>query len=143
MSLSASCSAATTRKSGIETPVLLVVIWLAIVVTSLFAGYGRGDALSTDDAMRLVEVRDLLAGQCWFDLTQYRLSPPDGVAMHWSRLIDLPLAMLIRAGEIVLPPALAEQVATIVWPAALLLFFLAGVAGLRANWPAMQRPGSH
>ncbi len=130
MSLSASCSAATTRKSGIETPVLLVVIWLAIVVTSLFAGYGRGDALSTDDAMRLVEVRDLLAGQSWFDLTQHRLSPPDGVAMHWSRLIDLPLAMLIRAGEIVLPTALAERVATIVWPAALLLFFLAGVARL-------------
>ena len=53
----------------------------------------RGTDLSTDDAMRLVEVRDLLAGQGWFDLTQYRLSPPGGVAMHWSRLVDVPLAV--------------------------------------------------
>jgi hypothetical protein len=134
MSLSLSCSNGATPqpkiRSGIETGVLLGTVWLAIVVTSLFTNYGRGDALSTDDAMRLVEVRDLLAGQAWFDLTQYRLSPPEGVAMHWSRLVDLPLAMLIRAGETVLPAALAERVATVVWPAALLLLFLAGVARL-------------
>jgi hypothetical protein len=80
--------------------------------------------------MRLVEVRDFLAGQSWFDLTQHRLSPPDGAAMHWSRLVDLPLATLIRAGETVLPSTLAERIATIVWPAALLLLFLAGVARL-------------
>ena len=41
--------------------------------------------------MRLVEVRDLIAGQGWFDLTQHRLDPP-GVSMHWSRVIDAPLA---------------------------------------------------
>src|SRR2546421_22451 len=82
------------------------------------------------DGIRLVEVRDLLAGQGWFDLAQYRLNPPDGVVMHWSRLIDLPLAMLIRAGETVLPSAIAERVAAIIWPAALLLIFLAGVARL-------------
>src|ERR1700752_4875323 len=98
MSLSASC-AAPSRKPGVETTALLFVIWVAIVGASLFASYGHGDTLSTDDAMRLVDVRDFLAGQSWFDLTQHRLSPPEGVAMHWSRLIDLPLAMLIRAGE--------------------------------------------
>jgi hypothetical protein len=80
--------------------------------------------------MRLVEVRDFLAGQGWFDLTQYRLNPPNGVATHWSRLIDLPLALLIKTGEILLPTALAERIATIVWPAALLLVFLAGVSRL-------------
>ena len=52
------------------------------------------DAMSTDDAMRLVEVRDLIAGQGWFDLTQYRLDPP-GLPMHWSRVIDAPLAAII------------------------------------------------
>ena len=71
--------------------------------------------------MRLVQVRDLLAGQGWFDLTQYRLNPPDGVAMHWSRLIDLPIAVLIRAGELVAAAALAERLALTVWPAGLLL----------------------
>ena len=38
--------------------------------------------------MRLVEVRDWLAGQAWFDLHQYRLDPPDGVQMHWTRVLD-------------------------------------------------------
>ncbi len=45
-----------------------------------------------DDVMRLIEVRDLLGGQGWFDLMQYRLGLGDGTLMHWSRLIDLPLA---------------------------------------------------
>jgi hypothetical protein len=118
------------RKAGVETRALLIIIWLAVVATSTATSFGRTDLMSTDDAMRLVEVRDWLAGQSWFDLTQYRLSPPDGVVMHWSRLIDLPLAILIRAGETVLPPALAERLAIFVWPAALLLAFLAGVARL-------------
>ncbi len=31
-----------------------------------------------DDAMRLVEVRDLVNGQGWFDLVQHRFGPPPG-----------------------------------------------------------------
>jgi hypothetical protein len=115
---------------GTETRTLLLIVWLATVATYLFTGLRGGDLLSTDDAMRLVEIRDLLAGQSWFDLTQYRLNPPDGVVMHWSRLIDLLLAALIRAGALVLPQAASEHVATIVWPAALLLVLLAGIAQL-------------
>jgi hypothetical protein len=127
MTLSATCSDASRAKPEIDTRVLLVIVWLATVITYLATSFGRGDTLSTDDAMRLTEVRDFLAGQGWFDLTQYRLSPPE--SMHWSRLIDLPLALLVRAGETVLPSALAERIATAAWPAALLLLFLAGVAG--------------
>jgi hypothetical protein len=48
-----------------------------------------------DDAMRLVQVRDWLAGQSWFDVTQYRLNPPAGGPMHWSRIVDLPIAAVI------------------------------------------------
>ena len=48
-----------------------------------------------DDIMRLVEVRDLLGGQGWFDLDQYRIDPLREVPMHWSRLVDLPLAIII------------------------------------------------
>src|SRR4051812_43701366 len=111
-----------------DTRTLLFIIWAATVLTYLGTSFGTGENLSTDDAMRLVQVRDLLVGQAWFDPTQYRLNPPDGVAMHWSRLIDLPIAALIRAGAMLLPQAIAERMATILWPAALLLIFLAGVA---------------
>ncbi len=53
-----------------------------------------------DDYMRLLQVRDLLAGQGWWDVTQYRVDPPAGASMHWSRLVDIPLALLaLLAGE--------------------------------------------
>jgi hypothetical protein len=48
-----------------------------------------------DDAMRVLQVRDWLGGQAWFDLTQHRLNPPSGGDMHWSRIADLPLATLM------------------------------------------------
>jgi hypothetical protein len=48
-----------------------------------------------DDVVRLLQVRDWIAGQSWFDVTQYRLNPPAGVPMHWSRLVDLPIAAVI------------------------------------------------
>lgn len=116
------------RESRFENRILLVLIWVVTAVTLVVTS--GINSLSTDDAMRLVEVRDFLAGQPWFDLTQYRLNPPNGVVTHWSRLIDLPLAMLIRANELLLPTALAEQIATIVWPTALLLLCFAGVLQL-------------
>lgn len=48
-----------------------------------------------DDAMRVLEVRDWIAGQAWFDVSQHRLNPPKGGDMHWSRIADLPLAALM------------------------------------------------
>ncbi|MGF7149486.1 hypothetical protein FHS96_003137 [Sphingomonas zeicaulis] len=48
----------------------------------------------TDDNMRLVQVRAWLHGQGWFDLRQYKLNPPGGFDIHWSRLVDLPIAGL-------------------------------------------------
>src|SRR6185436_10904859 len=129
MSLAAAYPDLPGTKRGIDTRVLVGIVWLATVAAYLATSLGRGSDLSTDDAMRLVEVRDFLAGQGWFDLTQYRLAPP-GLPMHWSRLIDLPLAALIGLGKTVLPAALAERLVLIVWPAALLLLFFAGIARL-------------
>jgi len=70
-----------------------------------------------DDAMRLTEVRDFLAGQGWYDLHQYRLDPPADIPMHWSRFIDLPIALLIRFFGLFLEPATATRAAMYVWPA--------------------------
>lgn len=74
----------------------------------------------TDDAMRLVTVRDLLAGQNWFDHTQYRLNTPYGAEIHWSHLVDAGIGAVI----LLLRPlagALTETVAVCVWPLLLLL----------------------
>ncbi|MFB0490248.1 hypothetical protein ABIE45_002834 [Methylobacterium sp. OAE515] len=78
----------------------------------------------TDDMMRLVGVRDLLAGQGWFDPVQHRMLPPAGIASHWSRLIDLPLAALILALTPLLGRELAEPAVAALWP--LMLFALYG-----------------
>lgn len=74
-----------------------------------------------DDALRLVQVRDLLAGQGWFDVHQYRMAPPEGTLMHWSRLVDIPLAALLWLLMLVLPAAQAELITTIAIPLLLLL----------------------
>ena len=59
--------------------------------------------------MRMMQVRGLLHGQGWFDLRQYRLNPPFGANIHWSRLVDLPIAGLILALRPLLGGAGAER----------------------------------
>ena len=75
----------------------------------------------TDDIMRMVEVGDFLKGQGWFDLHQYRLDPPADLPMHWSRFVDLPIALLIRFFGLFLAPETALRAAMFVWPALPLL----------------------
>ncbi len=77
---------------------LTLIAWLAIAAWFLFDRWGsiRWLALSdTDDNMRLMQVRALIAGQGWYDLRQYRMNPPTGLDMHWTRIVDLPIAGLI------------------------------------------------
>jgi len=70
-----------------------------------------------DDVLRLIQVRDLLGGQSWFDVTQYRVDAAGGgVAMHWSRLVDLPLAITIWALTPIFGIALAETIALVAIP---------------------------
>ncbi len=69
--------------------------WLLFAVAALWLAHGNL-ALDTDSAMRLVQVRDLLAGQGWFDTVQHRMNTRRyGLPMHWSRLEWMPpLALL-------------------------------------------------
>ncbi|MFL1877171.1 hypothetical protein ACIKT0_18870, partial [Hansschlegelia beijingensis] len=108
---------------------LIVFIWAMFALANAFGAYPAViDQLSTDDAMRLAGVRDLLAGQSWFDLAQHRLNPPEGVVMHWSRAVDLPIALILAAAERLLSPDLALRATLIAWPLLLLLPALLAVA---------------
>lgn len=80
---------------------------------------------STDDMVRMVMVRDWLSGQGWFDLNLDRLGPAGGTLMHWSRLVDLPIGLLVLAGN-----ALGldgERLAMVVWPFLLMVAAFAAV----------------
>src|SRR5690349_21236823 len=71
----------------------------AVIVIAAIAAVGGFEELAgnadNDSSLRLVEVRDLLAGQGWFDLHQYRMGTEGGFLMHWSRLVDAPIAAII------------------------------------------------
>ena len=98
---------------------LLLLTWLAYCAWLIFArwNYITGFVLTdTDDNMRISQVRALLAGQDWYDLRQYKMNWPDGANMHWSRLVDLPLAGLILLGRLFLTGPQAEQMAVALAP---------------------------
>jgi hypothetical protein len=107
------------------------LIWLAaaIILSWLFrARILAGTPADGDDYLRLLEVRDWLAGQSWFDVTQYRMNPPTGGAMHWSRLVDLPIA----GGLALLVPIVGARAAEAVTVTLVPLALLAGVMAAAA-----------
>jgi hypothetical protein len=108
---------------------LLLAIWLisAVMLSALHA-FGRGwQPADPDDFMRMLQVRDLLAGQSWFDVRQYRMDPPVGADMHWSRLVDVPILALRLLFGVALSPSAAEAATMIAVP---LLYLLAAQAML-------------
>ncbi len=58
-----------------------------------------GYLADTDDYMRLNETINWLQGaggwQGWFDVSHPRLSPGSNTIVHWSRLLDVPLALIM------------------------------------------------
>lgn len=70
----------------------------------------------TDDNMRMAQVRALLGGQGWYDLRQYKLDPPGGASIHWTRLVDLPIAGIILAVKPLFGGMIAEKAAVAIAP---------------------------
>jgi hypothetical protein len=104
---------------------LLIVTNLASIIAYRFP--------DPDDALRLVQVRDLLGGQAWFDLAQHRVDAPGGgVPMHWSRLVDLPVAIVILSLGWLIGQGPAEMVALIGIP--ILTFGIALLLAGRIAW---------
>ena len=108
---------------------LVIIAWVIIAGALLLMNQdivARLEFRDPDDQLRLQQVRDLLAGQSWFDVHQYRVDPVGGgVAMHWSRLVDVPIAVLILLLRPLLGDAGAEQLALLAVPALTLLVILA------------------
>ena len=109
----------------------LVLFWAAAAALMLFDRWIaiRWFALSdTDDNLRMMQVRALMEGQDWFDLRQYRMSPPFGIDVHWSRLVDLPLAGIKALLTPFMGGAPAEKVAVSLGPMLPMAVAIAAVA---------------
>jgi len=116
----------------------VTLVWLAVCATLVLASshIAAQRFPDVDDAMRLLQVRDLLAGQDWYDLHQYRVNPPAGTLMHWSRVVDVPLGGLIWLLSLVLAADRAEFAASFAIPLILLLLTMFTVARI-----ALERAG--
>ncbi len=88
--------------------------------------FSQGVLPGPDDFLRLHQVQNWLSGQGWYDLTAYRMSPIHGADIHWSRLVDIPIATLILVFELFTEPTTAWRLAAIIWP--LILFMIAVTA---------------
>ncbi len=110
---------------------LLLLLWLATCAFLIFSRWSQIQWFSlgdTDDNMRMMQVRDLLRGQDWYDLRQYRLNPPEGGNIHWSHLVDLPIAAIILLARPFIGGAGAEMAATAIAPLIPLGAVMAGLA---------------
>jgi hypothetical protein len=102
---------------------LLGGLWLLVSAALIWSGWTQITTLSgwdPDDALRLAQLRDFLAGQSWFDTTQYRMNLPEGAPMHWSRLIELPLALIVLLLRPIFGQPVAEMIAGTAMPLLLL-----------------------
>ena len=97
----------------------LLLVWLVSAAAMIALSWGAIAAWhfpDPDDAMRLAQVRDWIAGQSWFDVSQHRMNLPNGLSMHWSRWLDVPLAALIALLKPLIGERAGETVAMIVVP---------------------------
>lgn len=111
---------------------MLVAAWLLYILFIITNRWGliQAFALSdTDDNLRLAQVRAWLGGQGWYDLVQHRFDPAHGGAdIHWSRLVDLPIAGLILLFKPLVGTAGAERIAVAFAPQIPLLLLMFSLA---------------
>ncbi|WP_340588316.1 hypothetical protein [Erythrobacter alti] len=89
-------------RTGARQDAFVRTAWAVLLVWAVYSAarllifaFTDFDSPGPDDWTRLLQVRALLDGQSWWDTLQYRMNPPDGFSLHWSRLVDMPLALAI------------------------------------------------
>mgnify|MGYP003576008080 CR=1 FL=1 len=110
----------------------LVIAWFFYVIVMLVSRWApvQAHALGdTDDNLRLAQVRALLGGQGWYDLVQHRFDPAHGGGnIHWSRLVDLPIAAIFLILQPIVGGPDAERIAVAVAPQIPLLLLMFSLA---------------
>jgi len=112
---------------------LLVALAWVLAAAELLVPHWSETAVTlhdTDDAMRLVEMREFIAGQGWYDMHEARVLPPAGMDSHWSRLIDAGLADVFLLARTAFDAPMAERLTRALWPLLWLLPCIAGIAAI-------------
>ena len=93
-----------------------MLILIAAIMRSVLASNFGQIGEDADDVMRLVQIKDYLAGQSWFHTDQYRLGLAGGTDMHWSRIPDIPVILLTKLFDIFMAQDTALIWAISIWP---------------------------
>lgn len=128
----------------------LYLLIFAISVGTLIAldiDSGGPNNLDPDDGLRALEIRTLFATGRWFDMSIPMIWSPEPYFSHWSRIIDLPYAMMTLALKPVLGLERALAIAFHAWPACmaclyvmLVVAILQRLAPRRTELPAYMLP---
>ena len=104
-----------------------------------FSPLRTGQLSDPDDYMRLNEVINWVSGQSWYDLSQPRLSPGENTIIHWSRLVDLPIALFMLPFISVIGMQKAALLAAFVIPPALFSLLLVLLPALTKPFVGAER----
>ncbi len=138
------------RATGVHAHLRAVPLWvwtaLAVLAATALALLAKGpgrtfELIDSDDALRLVHVRELLGGAPWMEVTTAALGGGQGLVSHWSRLIDAPLALLLAVFRLLLPETSAQNAVVTVWPMAMLGCLMWAIA--RSTLAAHGRAAAH
>lgn len=111
--------------AGLTRPLLISWALAACVLIAVAASrIARLQLPDPDDTLRLLEVRAWLAGQSWWDVSQYGFSG-SGEVMHWSRLVDLPLAAAMTVLRPIFGAVVGDRIAIVLVPLLTLLAIMA------------------
>lgn len=100
-----------------------------------------GHIVGFDDQVRMTQVLNLVNGTGWYDRVITRVNAPEGFASIWTRIVDIPLALIVLIAQQFVEQRTAALIASIVVPmAAMILLFYASryavrpLVGKRQAW---------
>ncbi|WP_233115419.1 hypothetical protein [Aggregatibacter actinomycetemcomitans] len=100
---------------------ILCATFLIIRNWSDVANFALSD---TDDLMRYHQYSEWLKNGNWYLLPDPQFNPQDGVIMHWSRVVDIPLAGVALLASIFTDWNTAFTISNVITPLLYLLIFL-------------------
>jgi hypothetical protein len=117
----------------------LAIVWLGIALFLALdlvdGGSFNGD---TDDLLRALEIRRFLATGAWYDLSFPDVRMPEVYVAPWSRLVDLPYALIATGLAPLVGLEEGIRLSFLIWPCAMaLLYGFAVVSILRRLAPAI------
>jgi hypothetical protein len=110
---------------GLVALLLIFFVWCHLVHPNSYIA--KSMLLDTDDHMHFVQATDLLDGVDWFDRTIERLGGEGGTKLHFSRLVDLPLAGILSIFETIMPREYAIPLTALLMPTIMFGLLLAAL----------------